>query len=164
MISAIAAMSENRVIGVKNSLPWNIPEDMAFFRTTTREKTVIMGRKTFDSLGKALPKRRNIVITRDAQWTAKDIEVVSSLEAALLLCKNEAHEVFIIGGAQIYAQALPYLDRLYLTVIHKKYEGDAFFPEVDLQKDFKIISEKNCFQTEPEAVEFTFFIADKKIN
>lgn len=127
MISIIVAVAENGVIGDKNSLLWHIKEDMRFFRQKTTSHPVIMGRKTYDSLGKPLPNRTNVVISR----TINHIEgctVVHSLEEAVALFPAE-EEIFIIGGAQIYAQALAIADRMYITHIEHSYEGDTSFPE-----------------------------------
>ena len=130
MVSIIVAVAQNGTIGDKNSLLWHIKEDMRFFRTTTSGHAVIMGRKTFESLGsKPLPKRTNIVITR------QDVEfegalTAHSLQEAIAMAEGD-EEIFIIGGAQIYAQALECADRLYLTLVEKEYEGDTSFPEID---------------------------------
>lgn len=130
MVSIIVAVAENGTIGDKNALLWHIREDMIHFRTITSGHPVIMGRKTFESIGRALPKRSNVVITRgDASF--EGCEVAHSLEKAIAMFPAE-EEVFIIGGAQIYAQALPLADRLYLTVVHRSYEGDTSFPQLDL--------------------------------
>ena len=129
MISIIVAIAENGVIGDKNTLLWNIKEDMRRFRKITTGHPVIMGRKTFDSIGRPLPKRTNIVITR-GDTVYDGCEMAHSLEEALSMFPKE-EEVFIIGGAQIYEQALPLADRLYLTIVHQNYEGDTSFPELD---------------------------------
>jgi dihydrofolate reductase len=134
IISLIAAMSENRVIGSDNRLPWHLPEDLKRFRALTRGHPVIMGRKTWDSIGgKPLPQRDNIVLTRQPGFAAPGARVFSSLNAALEDLRNSLPadaEVFVIGGAEIYRLALPIADRIYLTVVHRTVAGDAFFPEV----------------------------------
>ena len=129
MISIIVAIAENSVIGDKNALLWNIKEDMRRFRTTTTGHPVIMGRKTYESIGRPLPKRTNVVITR-GDTAFEGCEMAHSLEEAIAKFPAD-EEVFIIGGAQIYAQALPLADKLYLTVVHRNYEGDTSFPEID---------------------------------
>lgn len=156
-ISIIVAIAKNRAIGHGNKLLWNIPEDMKFFRETTRGHTVVMGRKTFESIGRPLPNRLNIVITRDNSFTADGVTVCHSLEEALDLARQkEKDEVFVIGGAQIYTQALPFTDRLYLTVVHKDFEGDAFFPE---HKEFtKIVSQKDSRDAN---LEYTFLVLER---
>ena len=125
----VVAISENHVIGKDNQLLWHIPADLKHFKDITTGHTVIMGRKTYESVGKPLPRRRNIIITRQA-ITIEGCEVVNSIETALSLCKDEA-EVFIVGGAEIYKQAISLTDRIYLTIIHKEFEGDSFFPEIN---------------------------------
>ncbi len=132
MVSIIVAIAENGVIGDKNALLWNIREDMRRFRTTTSGHPVVMGRKTYESIGRPLPKRTNVVITRGD--TAFDgCLMAHSLEEAIALFPHD-EEVFIIGGAQIYEQALLLADRLYLTVVHRQYEGDTSFPQLDMSQ------------------------------
>ena len=128
IISLIAAMDRNRVIGRDNQLPWRLPEDLKRFKAITLGHPVLMGRKTFESIGRPLPGRRNFVISRQKEYRAEGVTVVYSLEVALTLCASEP-EVFVIGGAEIYRLALPRADRLYLTIIEKEHEGDAHFPE-----------------------------------
>lgn len=132
-ISIIVAMDENRVIGNHNQLPWHLPADLKHFKQLTLDKPVIMGRKTYESIGKPLPQRRNIIISRQADFSALDCEVVASLDAALNLTANE-NERMIIGGAQIFQAALPMVTTIYLTVIHHSFEGDVFFPALDMQQ------------------------------
>ena len=132
ILSAIWAMTRNRVIGKDGDLPWRLPDDQRFFRRTTLGKPIIMGRKTFDEIGRPLPKRRNIVLSRRG-LDAEGMEVVTDLESALALARSDApEEAFVIGGAQIYSLAWPMLDRLYMTLIDTELEGDTWFPEFDL--------------------------------
>ena len=150
-ISAIAAMSRNRVIGAGNKMPWHLPEDFKHFKRTTMGKPVIMGRKTFESLGKPLPGRTNIVVTRSLPPTppfpqaggggqgGAGVVVLSSLDSAIktakeIAARDDVGEIFVCGGGQIYESALPILDRIYLTIIDQDYEGDAFFPDIDLNE------------------------------
>ncbi len=134
-ISLIAALADNRVIGDSNRLLWHIPEDFRHFKATTMGKPVVMGRKTYDSIGKPLPGRANIVITRNPAWGADGVTAVPSLEQAFEIAKkNGADEVFVIGGAQVYAQALPFATTLYLSHIHKTFYGDAVFPPLGMQQ------------------------------
>ena len=129
-IALIAALSDNGVIGKNNQLPWRLPADMQHFKRTTMGKPIIMGRKTFASFGaKPLPGRHNIVLTRDTSYRAVGATVVSNWESALTAA-GSVDEVMVIGGADLYAQTLPYADRLYLTRVHGEFEGDAFFPEI----------------------------------
>ncbi len=134
MISIIVAMGENRVIGVDNDLPWHLPEDLKYFKKTTLGKPIIMGRKTYESIGRALPGRQNIVVTRNAEWSAAGVDAVPSLEAAIAVVKpNDSNEVMITGGAQIYAAAMDITDRLYVTEVGLSPEGHAYFPAIDTQ-------------------------------
>ncbi len=128
MISLIVAHDENRVIGYKNDMPWHLPGDLAYFKRTTMGKPIIMGRKTFESIGRALPGRLNIVITRNEHYTADGITTVSSLQQALELAATQHEEVMVIGGGKIFADALPLADRLYITEIHHQFPGDTYFP------------------------------------
>ena len=140
MISIIVAIAENGVIGDNNALLWNIKEDMRRFRTTTTGHPVIMGRKTYESIGRPLPKRTNVVVTRgDSEF--EGCLVAHSLEEAVKMFSAD-EEVFIIGGAQIYAQALPLADKLYLTIVHRDYEGDTSFPEIDYSEWHEIAREE----------------------
>jgi dihydrofolate reductase len=126
----VAALARNRVIGVGNRLPWRLPEDLARFKRLTLGAPVIMGRRTRESIGRPLPGRRNIVVTRERQARWEGCVVAHSLDEALALARDAA-ETFVIGGAELYAQALPGADRLYLTLIDADYAGDAWFPEFD---------------------------------
>jgi dihydrofolate reductase len=126
-------MARNRVIGVGNRLPWHLPQDLKRFRALTRGHPVIMGRKTHESIGKALPERLNLVITRNADYLSPvapgQVEIQTSVEAAIGRCGGRAEEIFIIGGSEIYELAMPWVQRLYVTQVHQAYEGDSFFPE-----------------------------------
>ncbi|WP_268623446.1 dihydrofolate reductase [Paenibacillus alvei] len=128
-ITMIWAMDEQRLIGKDNGMPWHLPNDMKFFRENTKGKTVVMGRKTYDSLNGALPKRRNLVLTRNPAWRTDDAEVISDITSVLELAQDE--EVMIIGGAQIYNLFMPYADKLLVTRIAETFEGDERFPEYD---------------------------------
>jgi len=135
-VALIVAVSENNVIGRDNQLPWHLPEDLQYFKSVTMGKPILMGRKTYDSIGRPLPGRANIVITRDPNWTAEGVIVVNSLEDAMAegaqACNaTESDEIMVIGGAQIYRDCLPIADKLYLTKVDAEIEGDAFFPEID---------------------------------
>lgn len=153
MVSIIVAIAENGIIGDKNALLWSIKEDMRRFRTTTTGHPVIMGRKTFESIGRPLPKRTNVVITRGDN-TFEGCEVAHSLEEAVAMFPKE-EEVFIIGGAQIYAQALSIADRLYLTIVHRDYEGDTAFPKFDMA-EWREISREEFERGEEYDGAFTF--------
>ena len=142
-LSIIVAVSENNAIGKDNNLLWHISEDLKHFKEITSGHSVLMGRKTFESLGKKLPNRRNIVITRNPDYTAEGCEMASSLEDAVRLCAGE-EEVFVIGGGEIYRQAMDMASKLYLTVVHKVYEADTFFPVID-SSCWKEISREDFF-------------------
>lgn len=130
MISLIVAASSNNVIGRDGGLPWHLPDDLRLFKRVTTGKPVIMGRRTFESIGKPLPDRRNIVMTRDPDYAATGCEVVSSVSEAIDLVGG-ADEVMIIGGGQVYRDFLPRADRIYLTRVQEEVAGDTFFPEID---------------------------------
>jgi dihydrofolate reductase len=130
IISIMVAIAENHAIGKNNQLLWHLPADLKHFKDTTSGHTVIMGRKTFDSVGKPLPNRRNIVITRNTELQMPGVEVVSDLESAIALC-NHDDEVFIVGGAQIYRMAMGITDKIYLTVVKGNFDADTFFPPID---------------------------------
>jgi len=136
-LTMIWAMSRNRTIGRTNALPWHLPEDMKYFKRVTMGKPIIMGRKTWESIGRPLPGRTNIVITRDPTYIAEGVKIVRTLDEAISLAQSialidGADEAVVIGGAQIYALALPLAQRLYMTQVHAEVEGDAFFPQFDL--------------------------------
>ena len=129
VLTQIAAMGANRELGKDNQLIWNLKEDMKFFRENTKGHTIVMGRKTFESLPRLLPKRHHIVITRSQPDLPEEVEVFSSIEDFIEAYKDKEEEIFVIGGAQIYAQMLPYSNRLLLTEIEKEYDADVFYPE-----------------------------------
>ncbi len=135
-LSLIVAMDENRLIGRDNQLPWHLPADLAFFKRTTMGKPIIMGRKTFESIGKPLPGRRNIVITRDPAFSASGCEIVNSIDAALSCCAGD-EEVMLIGGASLYQQTIGQATRMYITRIHHRFDGDTWFPAFECN-DWKV--------------------------
>lgn len=145
MISLMVAHDPNHVIGVDNQLPWHIPEDLAYFKKHTVGKGIVMGRNTYESIGRPLPKRRNIVISRKKDLQIEGTDVVHSLEDAIGLAKEVHDEVMVIGGEQIFRSILPQADRLYITLIHKEYEGDTFFPEYG--DEWRLISESERFDS-----------------
>ena len=164
-IAMIAAVAENRAIGIDNKMPWYLPGDLRYFKAVTMGKPIIMGRKTFESLGKPLPGRTNIVITRDKAYHFDGIKVAHSLGDALSLAEDIAlidgvQELMVIGGAEIYRQALPRAERLYLTKVYKSFEGDAFFPEFDESQWQETFREDH--QTEDEQhLTYSYLILDK---
>lgn len=147
-LSLIAAVARNGAIGKNNALLWRLPEDLQFFKRTTLGCPVIMGRKTYDSIGRPLPGRRNIVVTRNLDWSATGVEAAHSLEAALAMVAD-APKVFVIGGAQLYEQALPMANELVLTEVDADYEGDTFFPPWN-QTDFTQVSRETHHADAPQ--------------
>lgn len=147
-ISLIAAIGENRELGKDNKLLWDIPEDLKRFREKTSGHTIIMGRKTFESIGRPLPNRTNIVVTRDVNYEQKGVIIVHSLEEAFRQVQNKEEEIFIIGGGQIFEQSIGLADKLYLTIVHKKFDADAFFPDYSMFKKvvFKQEGESNSYK------------------
>ena len=135
-LALIAAVADNNVIGTNNKMPWHLPDDLRYFKAVTMGKVIIMGRKTFDSLGRALPDRINIVITRNKHWHHEGVHVAHTLADALVLAEElgAGDEVMVIGGEQIYRQAIDQADRLYLTRIHQSFDGDAVFPDITPQQ------------------------------
>lgn len=154
LLSLICAMDRNRLIGNNNQLPWHLPADLALFKKATLGKPIIMGRKTFDSIGRALPGRQNIVITSNAGWSAAGCDVASSIEQALALAEG-SDEVMLIGGASLYKQTLQQADILYLTLIDQEFSGDTWFPEIDL-KVWRIESESLFPADEKNLHSFSF--------
>jgi len=132
MISLIWAMDNKRLIGANNQMPWHFPADMKWFRENTLNKSILMGRKTFDSIGKALPKRQNIILSRQQGLVLDGCSVIHSLEDMLAQYENSEEELMVMGGAEVYAQCLPYAQRLYCTKIDHSFTGDAWFPEHDM--------------------------------
>lgn len=129
-ISIIAAMARNRIIGINNSLPWHLPADLQHFKQVTMGKPIIMGRKTYESIGRPLPGRTNIIISGNRDYAAAGCRIVHSIADALAEIDPD-EEAMVIGGASFYAQALPYASRMYLTIIDEDFDGDAVFPEYD---------------------------------
>lgn len=161
IISMIAAMTKQRVIGINNTLPWKLPNDMKWFRQHTLGKPIIMGRKTFESFGaKPLPERKNIIISRDENYQAPDSIVVHSIDEALKVA-GDVREVMIIGGASFYEQMLPLAERLYLTLVDTDIEGDAWFPEFEVENWLEIEKQKHA-KNDKNPFAHEFVILEKK--
>lgn len=156
MIALIACMDRNRLIGQGNKLPWHLPAELKFFKATTMGHTVVMGRKTFESIGKPLPGRHNIVLTRDKSYQAEGVEIVYSLEDVL---KRE-EDMFIIGGAHIYEQFMPHADKLYITRIEAEFAGDAYFPEID--SSWQLVKSEPGVTDEQNPYPYSFNTYEKK--
>ncbi|WP_153979012.1 dihydrofolate reductase [Paenibacillus xylanilyticus] len=159
-IELVWAMGENGVIGLNNTIPWRLPKDMAFFKCRTLNKTIIMGRNTWESFGgKPLPQRRNIVVTRDLNYKVEQAEVVHSIEEGLEATKEE--ELCVIGGSQVYREFLPLADRLVVTRIHEEFEGDTFFPDVDWS-EWELKEQIEGEQDEKNVYAYTFEFYERK--
>lgn len=165
-LALIWAMSRNRVIGRNNALPWHLSEDLKYFKRITMGKPVIMGRKTWESIGRPLPGRTNIVITRNADYVVPEgVQVVNSLDAAIDLSEkicliNGIDEAIVMGGAEIYAQALPKADRLYLTQVHADVHGDAFFPEINLD-GWHELGREDFAASGPNPYDYSFVVLER---
>lgn len=162
MISLIAAIGKNNELGKGNALLFSMPADMKFFRDTTRGHTVIMGRKTFESIGKALPNRKNIIITRDKTYIRDSVNVVHSLEEAIQMA-GTSDEVFVIGGAELYKQSMPVADKLYITHIDAEdKQADAFFPEI-IPIVWNEVSHKEHKKDSENPFNYTFSVYERLI-
>jgi dihydrofolate reductase len=147
-VSMIVAMAANRIIGDKGAIPWKIPGEQKMFKEITLGHTVIMGRKTYETIGRPLPGRTNIVVTRQADYQAPGCKIAGSLVAALQACADEEGEAFICGGGQLYHEALPLAGRIYVTVIPREIAGDTYFPEIPASS-FKVIKSERIHGVEP---------------
>lgn len=158
-IVLVAAVARNRVIGSAGNLPWRLPADMKHFKAATLGKPMIMGRKTFESIGRPLPGRRTIVVTRDPAWSAEGVELASSLEAALALARqSQPDEIVVAGGGEIYAQAMPLADRLRLTWVEAEPVGDAWFPAVDTAEWRETAREEHAAEGDRPAFAFVDYV------
>lgn len=157
-VTLIAAMAANRTIGLDNRLPWRLPHDQRRFKRLTLGHDVVMGRKTFDSIRKPLPGRRNLVVTRQEDWSAPGVVVVHSVDEALE--KACGDEVFVVGGAEIYRQALPRADRIQLTLIDRAFPGDTFFPDFD-PADWRLVEREDHPATDG-IPSYSFLVYDRE--
>lgn len=160
-LSMIVAHASNRIIGKDNDMPWHLPADLAYFKQTTLGKPIIMGRKTYDSIGRPLPGRKNIVISRDTSLTIEGVEVVQSVEQALALVQD-VEEIMVIGGGAIYAHCMPKADRLYITHIDADIDGDTQFPAYDLAHDWQQLSTELRTADERNAYDLRFNVYQRK--
>lgn len=161
----IVAMAKNRVIGRKNQLPWHLPEDLKYFKRVTMGKPIVMGRKTYESIGRPLPGRLNVVLTRDANWQAEGVQVAQTIDTAFSRAITEAKskekdEIMVIGGDQIYALCLPLVDRLYVTQVHAEVEGDAYFPVVEWEHWQQVSSEVHR-ASDNNPYDYSFVVYDR---
>ena len=162
ILSLLLAADENNVIGKDNQLPWRLPNDLKYFKNLTWGMPVLMGRKTFESLGKPLPGRKNIIITRNQNWKNEAVTVVHSTKEAINVAQeSDVKEIFIIGGAEIFNSVFAEADRIYLTRIHHRFEGDAYFPELNTD-EWHLVSQKYCAVDEKNAYPHTFQVWERK--
>lgn len=162
IISLIVAVSQNNVIGKDNKLPWHLPIDLKYFKNITWAMPVVMGRKTFESMGKPLSGRANIVITRNKEWQAQGVKAVKSIDEAIIAATElDANEIFIIGGAEIFRSALPLADKLYLTLIHENFDGDVFLPEINLNQ-WKLVKSKDVQPDDKTPYPLSFQLWERK--
>ncbi len=162
LVSFVLAASENNVIGKNNQLPWHLPNDLKYFKNITWAMPVIMGRKTFESSGTALPGRTNIVITRQADWKAEGAIVVPHLDGAVKAATDtDAKEVFIIGGGDIFRQTLPLANKIYLTRVHAVVDGDTYFFDLE-DAEWKLVSELHCKADEQHAFDYSFQLWERR--
>ncbi len=160
-ISIIVAFGENREIGKDNKMLWHLPNELKYFKNTTWGMPIIMGKNTYDSLGKPLPGRENIVITRQQSFQAEGIVVVHSIEEAIAAAaKTDANEAFVIGGGKIYEQFLPLAQTLYITRVHASFDASVFFPAFSFD-DYNLVNAKACMADEKHAFDYTFQIWEK---
>ena len=160
MISIIVAASANNVIGAQGDLPWRLSDDLKRFKTVTMGKPIVMGRKTWESIGRALPGRRNIVITRQQNFAAEGCDVVQSTDEAIVAA-GDVDEIMVIGGSEVYALFLPVAQRLYLTRVHADVNGDAFFPAVD-EDEWQLVSDEARAADSRNEFDFSFRIYERK--
>ncbi len=158
MISLIFAMGKDNALGYKNKMPWHLPADLAYFKKVTMGQPVIMGRKTFESLGRLLQGRTNIVITRNKEFSHEGCIIVDSIERAKELTNDKV--CFVIGGAEIYAAFLPIADKMYITYIDNEFEADTFFPEIDFSK-WKLVSSEPGVKDEKNPYDYKYLVYEK---
>ena len=162
MISFVVAMDQNRVIGSNNDMPWHLPNDLQHFKNITTGHTIVMGRKTFDSIGRVLPNRKHIVLTRSEQSFPEEVEVVRNTDEILQYAKDhEAEEIFIIGGGELFKQMMPYVDKMYITLIEESFEGDVFFPEFD-ESEWELIEKEKGEKDERNPYNYYFLTYERK--
>ena len=164
IVSSIVAVAKNGVIGKNNEMPWYLPKDMRYFKKKTINHHVIMGRKNFEAMGNPLPKRTNIILTRDPFYISSSCIVAHTIEESLSIAfENEEEEVFIIGGGEIYKQSMDYWDRLYITEIDEEVDGDVFFPPVNYE-EWTLVSEEAHQKDENNPFDFVFKVYERKVN
>lgn len=160
-ISIIVAMDNKRVIGRDNQLPWHLPEDLKRFKQITMGHPIVMGRKTFASIGKTLPGRENIVLSKNPDFQSEGVTLAKNFDE-ILLRSQKGEEIFIIGGAEIFKMALPHVSKIYLTLIDDEFEGDVFFPEINLKEKFKVAEETTWLVSEKSGLPYRFLTLERK--
>jgi dihydrofolate reductase len=160
MISFLLAMDQNRTIGKNNDLPWRLPADLAYFRKVTMGHTIVMGRKTYESIGRPLPGRENVVVTKNTDFQAEGCFVVHSVEEAKQHFQKD-DEVFVIGGAQLFEKFFPYADRLYITLIEEQFEGDTYFQNID-KNEWNLVSKEKGMKNEKNPYDYCFLVYARK--
>lgn len=163
ILSMIVAHAHDRIIGKDNDMPWHLPADLTYFKKTTLGKPVVMGRKTYQSIGRPLPGRKNIVISRDENFRAEGVETVTSVEQALALA-SDVDEVMVIGGGAIYAHCLPFADKLYVTHIDANIDGDTRFPEYDTAQDWRLVDSERYIADEKNAYDLNFCVYQRSVD
>lgn len=161
MIAIVVAVAENNVIGKDNQLMWHLPADLKHFKKVTMGHPILMGRKTYESIGKPLPGRTSIIITRQPEYKAEGCIVVNSVQEAVTKAEQLDDQAYLIGGAEIYRQALDVTDTIYLTRIHHKFEGDTFFPELQ-EEEWETVSEEHHEPDEKNKYRYSFIKLDRK--
>jgi dihydrofolate reductase len=161
ILSLLVAADEGNLIGKENKLPWHLPNDLKYFRNQTWALPILMGRKTFESIGKPLPGRKNVVLTRSKEWLHDGVDTVHSLDEALEKAKQyQVQEIFVIGGAELFKTALPKAGRVYLTRIHHHFEGDAWFPQLPAS-EWTLVKSRDCAADEKNAWAHTFEVWER---
>jgi dihydrofolate reductase len=158
-ISYIVAMDIQQAIGLGNDLPWRLPADLAYFKKTTMDHTILMGRKTYESIGKPLPNRTNVILTQNKNYHAEGCLIVHSVEEAVEQFKNE--EVFVIGGAEVFQLFMPSVDRLYITLIEHEFKADTYFPEFDID-DWVLVSSEDGIKDAKNPYDYSFLVYTKR--
>lgn len=160
MISLIVAMGKNNVIGLNNDMPWHLPNDLAHFKKVTTGHTIVMGRKTYESIGRPLPNRKNVVLTRQQNNFPEEVTIINELNDVYRWSEQSEEEIFIIGGGHIYKQSLPFADRLYVTQINETFKGDTFFPEFS-NDEWKLIAQTKGIKDENNPYDYDFLQYDR---
>ena len=161
MISLIVAHDPNRVIGFENKMPWHIPGDLAYFKKMTMDKAMVMGRKTYESIGRVLPGRKNIIVTRNLDYQVEGAEIETDLVKAIEIASAHHEEVMVIGGEQIFRAILPKADRLYITFIQQSFEGDTYFPPYG---DEWVLVETTEDMKTPDGITFSYLVYERKVS